>query len=362
MKRVLVIISVVLLSTGTLVAQRETNRSKLRFETEKWDFGTIEESDGVVSHLFKFVNTDSTAVVIERVATSCGCTTPTYSRRPIFGGGSGEVTISFDPTNRPGQFDKQINIWSGNGSNHNLITITGTVNPRPRTVEDDYPCLLGEGVRSNITHIAFGYIGQGRVKSMTIELMNTSQQRVRIDTVVTRSSGSAVIAMPLSIEPMEHATVTVTYDLKNRPHYGVMADQIRLQLNGNNASVPLSVAATGIDDFPRTTNRRKAPQFGMQPMFHNFGIAARGDRLEKSITITNYGSQPLVIRAVEPRPNTRTTLSAGTTIEAGGKIEFTVQLLAGDDDWGQLFGGVVIIASDPERPMRELRLSADLQQ
>ncbi|MFR6415865.1 MAG: DUF1573 domain-containing protein [Alistipes shahii] len=51
-------------------------------EPDTWDFGTIRESDGRVSHTFTGVNRGDKPLVILDVVTSCGCTVPEFSRQP----------------------------------------------------------------------------------------------------------------------------------------------------------------------------------------------------------------------------------------------------------------------------------------
>ena len=64
------------------------------FETYEWDFGEIEEADGVVQHTFRFMNVSQDPIQIDNIATSCGCTTVQYSVEPIQGGEQGELTVS----------------------------------------------------------------------------------------------------------------------------------------------------------------------------------------------------------------------------------------------------------------------------
>ena len=66
-------------------AQEELN-SALVFETYEWDFGQINEADGVVQHTFRFVNISKDPIQIDNVSTSCGCTTVLYSTQPVAGG------------------------------------------------------------------------------------------------------------------------------------------------------------------------------------------------------------------------------------------------------------------------------------
>jgi len=56
-------------SNGTLTVEEATN----------YDFGTISMAKGIVSHTFKIKNTSEEAVTINKIYTSCMCTTATFS-------------------------------------------------------------------------------------------------------------------------------------------------------------------------------------------------------------------------------------------------------------------------------------------
>ena len=82
----------------------------VRFDHEKWNFGDVAEDGGKVEHTFVFTNVSSKPVVVLDVASGCGCTTPSYSRKPVMRGEKGEIVVSFDPMNRPGHFSKGISV------------------------------------------------------------------------------------------------------------------------------------------------------------------------------------------------------------------------------------------------------------
>ena len=45
----------------------------LQFEERKFDFGEIQEQDGIVSHVFLFKNIGRTVVHISGISAGCGC-------------------------------------------------------------------------------------------------------------------------------------------------------------------------------------------------------------------------------------------------------------------------------------------------
>ena len=113
MKR-FVFIAVALLAFGGAAAQQP---STMKFTADEWDFGTIKEEGGKVSHRFEFTNSGPNPFVIQKVETSCGCTTPTFTREPVLPGRKGYVEITYDPLYRPGSFRREVTVTSNDRKN-----------------------------------------------------------------------------------------------------------------------------------------------------------------------------------------------------------------------------------------------------
>jgi len=111
MKRILQIIMAFCLVTvfnfGFVQAQ-----PKITFEKSEHNYGSFLEAAGVQTTTFKFKNTGNAPLILNSVKASCGCTTPKWTRDPIAPNGSGEITVSYDPKNRPGAFSKSVTVGS----------------------------------------------------------------------------------------------------------------------------------------------------------------------------------------------------------------------------------------------------------
>ena len=232
MRRVSLLLLVVLACVG-VAAQEPAEPSALLFEQTEWDFGTINEEDGVVSHTFRYRNISEGFVTIERVYSSCGCTTGEYSRRALKAGGEGEFTVLFDPTDRGGRVAKSITIVCDNNKGRIDLYIKGRVNARPRSVEDSYPYELGGGVRSDSSFKPFGKVQQGKTKSQTIALVNTSEGSVTLGVQWLKSTGELEINHPYDLAPNEKALVTLTYAPEEigEGESGLLIDEFRFVID-----------------------------------------------------------------------------------------------------------------------------------
>ncbi len=125
MKRIIFILTAILLSVVAVSAQKK--QAVISAQETSFDFGSIKEADGKVSHTFKIDNTGDGPLVITRVIASCGCTTPEWTKEPIAPGKSGDVKITYNPANRPGAFVKTISIYSNGKKGSFILTIKGKV-------------------------------------------------------------------------------------------------------------------------------------------------------------------------------------------------------------------------------------------
>jgi hypothetical protein len=90
------------------------------------DFGRISEGEKV-SYSFKFQNTGKSDLLISNVIASCGCTVPSYPKRPISPGESEFINVQFDSKGRSGNFTKDITIYANTIPNSIQLIIKGNI-------------------------------------------------------------------------------------------------------------------------------------------------------------------------------------------------------------------------------------------
>jgi hypothetical protein len=111
--------------TPLVVAPANTNQEDaLVLKENTFDFGKIPQGKPVY-HTFIIVNNGKTALTLDNVQASCGCTTPEWNREPIAVGAKAEIKVGYNAA-AEGQFNKPVTI-TYNGSMSKQLTITGTV-------------------------------------------------------------------------------------------------------------------------------------------------------------------------------------------------------------------------------------------
>ena len=120
MKKIGFILLFTVLMSGIVFAQ---NKPAMEFEKTEHNFGTIKEEMGAVTTMFEFKNTGKSPLIIQRVASSCGCTTPSYTREPILPGKEGVVSAQYSTVRRPGTFNKTIRVYTNVPDTVYVLTI-----------------------------------------------------------------------------------------------------------------------------------------------------------------------------------------------------------------------------------------------
>ena len=106
---------------------QDDKKAVISIPVKEYDFGTIKEGEGKVSHVFEIKNTGSAPLVLTRVMSPCGCTVPTFSKEPIAPGKSSKITVTYDPAGRVYPFVKTISVYSNGKEGPEVITIKGEV-------------------------------------------------------------------------------------------------------------------------------------------------------------------------------------------------------------------------------------------
>ena len=84
------------------------------------DFGAIAKSDGAKTYSFEFTNKGSQPVTIQKVTSSCGCTSSDWTKEPVAPGKKGFVKVSYTPSGTTA-FTKTITVNIAGGSPETFV-------------------------------------------------------------------------------------------------------------------------------------------------------------------------------------------------------------------------------------------------
>ena len=329
----------------------------IAFQEKIHDFGKIKEEAGVVTHDFKFRNTGNAPLIIQRVVSSCGCTTPTWSKEPITPGGEGFIRVAYNPRNRPNKFSKTVTIYSNASSGPMMLRITGFVEPRPKTVKDIYPYEI-EGLRLKTNHIAFTRTYKNQKKVRKDEIINTSDHDIKIE--FTRVPAHLTLkAVPSVLKPNQKGYIEVTYDASKKNDWGFVIDRIWLKLNGKELpNSRLVVSASIVDDFSKLTpeQRANAPHISFKEKSYDFGKSPQRKEVEHEFVFTNTGKSDLLIHKVRSSCGCTVVSPKEKVIKPGQSSSIKAVFHTGAYK-GRQSKSITVITNDPVSPTTILRIT-----
>ncbi len=341
-----------------------SQNSDMVFPITTYDLGVIKEEDGRRSVSFKFENKGATPIVINGVSTSCGCTTSSYSREPIMPGAKSEITVVYDPASRPGFFDKKILVLTDSRRKQNVLTIKGKVTPRPLTITDKYPYLLGNGILASSSSIEYGQIPLGYKHTLSIDLYNGSNEQVNL-TLPEKSKDSDVsyyISSPL-LKSKQTTQLIVTIDASKGPLCKLFRMDIPIAVDGVIAEDShIGVDAISIPDVTTIKAGEKSSAIFLPEIYHYFSTVYQGEKLVKEFEIENEGSGDLIIKQVILSDNEAIKFSlSDRVIPSLSSGTLTIQFNANQMK-GRFNGDVMIISNDPSFPLSEIRIAANVKE
>lgn len=336
------------------------------FDSYRHDYGTIKETDGMVRHTFHYKNEGDFPFVILSVGVSCGCTMPQFSKEPLLPGNSAEFTVTFDPTNRPGAFEKTINILSNDARRNIQLVVTGNVIPRPRTIRDDYPFHVHDGLRIQDKSVTIGQLPRGKTSNHTVGIANEGKTQIRV--AVDRSKLPPYVTVRPKKEvlgPEERSELLVTINATGQDAgkdlWGRHTYSFPLVVNGQKQPEDIDLMVTFVEDFSALTavQKSKPPRAEFNSFFYHFSEQKQGKPLTRQFQITNRGTGDLLIRHLGPSgPQVRASVDK-TVIKPGDTATLTVTLDT-KDALGRISGNVTVITNDPEKPARDIRVMAEV--
>ncbi len=335
------------------------SQSKLNFYEKVWDFGTIEEDGGYVSHIFKARNDSDASEVILDITTSCGCTLPKFSRKPILAGEEVEVEVRFDPMGRPGPFNKELTVYDS-GYNRIKLRITGMVTPRTLTLEERYPIEVGSGVRLSDNYVVMGRVHHNRPYSQTIEFTNSDTRSHTLVLIPKLKSGQLSCEKAILLRPGESRALDLIYSIESESAlYGSIEDSFTMWVDGVASVMPLTVTGIIIDSEEAMIGDRGSAQALFESNTIKFGERkATAGVQSQSFVLRNIGREPLVVRKVECGEGVGCLLKEGESIAPSESCEVVLTMNPDDFDYGAVAERVIFILNDPKQPVKQLRVSA----
>lgn len=103
-------------------------KADVKFDKLSHDFGKFTEKDAVQKCVFTFTNTGDAPLIINQAVASCGCTVPTYTKKPVAPGQQGTINVTYNGKGSfPGHFKKTVTVRTNGKTEMVRLYVEGTM-------------------------------------------------------------------------------------------------------------------------------------------------------------------------------------------------------------------------------------------
>ena len=354
MKKILFIVICVAVSVLEAVAGPEASWLSTSF-----NFGAFDEDNGRVSCDFRFVNTGDEPLTIISTRASCGCTQPVFPREAIAPGDTSQISVTYNPTARPGRFTKTIAVETNGVPRRVKLTITGVVIGAQSSIAGRYPVDMG-ALRFRNGAIMFGQIKKPQMKTINLGAYNrsTDSVRVRID---RKPAFVDIDFVPEIVPPGEQMTAICYFRSHNCKEWGLVEDSVTVVAGKDRFVLPVTAIIN--EDFSKLPADKlaKAPVAQLSEPSVDFGRISRdGGTLSRTVTLTNRGKSNLEIRRVYTTDPGVTVAVDHDSLKKDKSAVITVTVDPKVLPTDILNARISLITNDPANPTQILRVLGEL--
>ena len=371
MRKAIIFLSAILLSLSALNAQENLYKESdvIRFDKKVHDFGDVLMAEGPVTCLFTFTNTARQPIVIHNVISSCGCTTPEWTREPVRPGATGTIQVTFSNDQGPYPFEKTLTVYVGVGASSLdrpvVLRLRGVAHEKKKDLDELFTTQIGPlGLRKTETSI--GYLDQGVVKSDQMQVANLSRSELKVENgQVSPGLRIDVSPNPIPARSMARLTYTVNPAAMGETAWGRRHFVATFRLNGREYPDKLSISGVIKDNFEKLS-KADIEQAGVPVIdrsYFEFGEVRKGQAVNATYSIRNKGKRPLVIHHIDGQGDAAIVLTQlPLTIKPGGKADVKVRLdTAALEYGGEVMEVLSVITNAPSKPILNLFITGNVQ-
>ncbi|MEN6618899.1 MAG: DUF1573 domain-containing protein [Rikenellaceae bacterium] len=332
--------------------------ASIEFNKLVHDFGDIQMSSGKQSYTFTFKNISQQPVVIQTVISSCGCTTPEWTKSPVKPGETGKIAVTFLNDQGPYPFDKSLTVYVTGSPKPLILRIKGIVHEKQKSIKQLFPETFGP-MALRRSPVDVGQITQGSVDHETIEIANISRTPIKV-TFADITKGLTLKITPATLAPDSKGELLISIDTRTQTNWGLTSYMATPVINGKKASRKIVITATIREDFSNLTKTEidQAPLPMASKSSFNFGTVSSGNKIDTTFEIKNLGKRDLIIHKIDINEKGVETTNPGKIASGStGKIIVKVNTAG---HFGEKIYILTLITNSPSRPIVNLLLTGEI--
>jgi len=303
----------------------QNTKPVMEFGSKEHNFGAFKEESGKQIYSFEFINKGTSPIIINQVRSSCGCTSPDWSKAPVAPGQKGYIKATFNPKNRPGPFNKSITVTANTNPAITILRIKGSVTARVKTVQDSFPRLM-DGLRMTNNHLPFTKVKNNEIKEANLEVYNDTDSMMTV-TFRRMPSHLNIKLVPEKIAPKTRAKIVAVYDASKKRDWGFVTDYLDVLVNGKfSPRNRLTISANITEDFEQLSDEQiaNAPKIEFEEKVFDFGELTQGEKAEHTFLLKNTGNSDLLIRKTKASCGCTAIAPQSKIVKAGESTELKV--------------------------------------
>lgn len=322
------------------------------------NFGDIMLDSGPVSCEFTLTNKSGKPAVIYNVISSCGCTDVEWTKEPIKPGSTGKISATYSNDEGPYPFDKSLTLYLSDVKKPIVLKLRGISREKMRPLSELYPIHRGPmGMKEDM--INCGNLEQGRDKSETVMIANTSSSPIKVE--FKNVSDNLIVTVrpnPIPAESTAELTATVSASRENWGRNEYWAVPI---VDGKEYG-KIGFRAFTKENFDELSEEERME--GSMPRFetstYSFGKVKAGTQIHASYKMKNEGKSCFCVYKVDV-DSCCYSHSDIPAADPGEEISFRVHLDTKDLPKGECLKIVTLTTNSPLRPIVNLFISGTIE-
>ncbi len=347
-----IIVALTFLSSIYVVAQ---SRIDILFDETTHDFGTVYDSDGIVSTQFKLMNVSAETIHIDDIQTSCGCVNVKYDLKTLSTNAVCTIYVEYNTNGYYGKFAEDITIKISNDidSRTQELTITGN-SIDDSSDEQEYQ--LGD-IRLRVPAIEIGSVLQGDIVTKVLEIKNTSRKAQKISFDKVPKHIRIDTDYKKRLQAGDKSNIYITYDSNKANKLGIDTALVYVK-QGRKRVGYIPIVSDTKHNFIREYSYigfSYRPIINISPQYLNGSYIPMGGKYKVTLSISNQGVSPLEIRNIKSfHSNITVPKKTRYIIAPQDAISLEVIIDTKHQQPGKYYGSIQIISSDPESPTRNI--------
>ena len=300
---------------------------------------------------FEVRNTGDQPLIIKSVRSSCGCIVADWTKNEIKSGETGLINATIE-ARMLGHFDKELQVFTNADEKPVYLKMSGEVVKEITAYQGEYKFKVGD-IHFSSDEIVFDDVNKGDMPQQTISLINNGKKTYR-PTLMHLPKYIKVLSTPEDVRPGKTGKITFILDSKQLTSMGLTKTSVYVsRYPGDRVSTEreITISAVLLPAFFNYSDNKNAaqPSLTLSNDSINLDLSEGKSKAKETLILTNSGSAPLEIRALQVFNSAINVKLNKQTIKAGESAKLQVSIVAKYLSKAKGRLRVMLITNDPDK-------------